>query len=189
MASPLVNSHQQYLKTQIETASQPQLLLMLFDGAVKKVNIAKKAIRDKNIEKCHTELTKVQRIFIELMVALDLEKGGEMASNLLRIYDFLYHRLVQANIRHDESILDECLPIIENLREGWHEAVSKLNSEQKGQEAEPTVNTENHASTEALRFDSKNGNDKPTSKPAKNVYNMPKKEKQQGERPRLNIRG
>ncbi len=105
MATPLPNPHQHYLKTQIETASQPKLLLMIFDAAVKKLHMSKKAIEKKEIEKAHIELTKLQRIFTELMVALDLEKGGELAENLLRVYDFVYHHLVKANIKQDSSLI------------------------------------------------------------------------------------
>lgn len=130
MVAQTVNPHQQYLKTQIETASQPQLLLMLFDAAVKKLHFSKRSIANKEIEKAHTELTKVQRIFTELMIALDLEKGGELAQNLMRIYDFVYHHLVKANIRQDTGLVDEVLPIVETLREGWVQAVAKYEEEQ-----------------------------------------------------------
>lgn len=130
MLGQSVNPQQQYLKTQIETATQPQLLLMLFDAAVNKLHISKKAIHNKEIEKAHTELTKVQRIFTELMLALDFEVGGELANNLMRIYDFIYHHLVKANIRQDAAMIDEVLPIVETLREGWVQAVEKYNQEQ-----------------------------------------------------------
>lgn len=131
MAAPLANPQQHYLKTQIETASQPQLLLMIFDAAVKKLHIAKRAIEKKEIEKAHTELTKVQRIFTELMIALDFEKGGDLAVNLLRIYDFVYHHLVKANIKQDAKMVEEVLPIVEDLREGWTKAVEKFLHEQE----------------------------------------------------------
>lgn len=137
MAAPLANPQQHYLKTQIETASQPQLLLMIFDAAVKKLHIAKRAILKKEIEKAHTELTKVQRIFTELMIALDFEKGGELAENLLRIYDFVYHHLVKVNIKQDAAMLDEVIPIVEELRDGWTQAVEKFLSEQEEATAQP----------------------------------------------------
>ena len=135
MAKPLANPQQQYLKTQIETASQPQLLVMIFDAAVKKLHISRRAIESKKIEKAHNELTKVQRIFTELMVSLDFDKGGDLANQLVRLYDFIYHQLVQANIKQDVAMIDEVLPIVENLREGWTKAVEKYRSEQD--EAKP----------------------------------------------------
>ncbi|MBI1388534.1 MAG: flagellar export chaperone FliS [bacterium] len=137
MATQVGNPQLRYLKTQIETASQPQLLVMIFDAAVKKLHISKKAILEKNIEKAHTELTKVQKIFSELMIALDMEKGGDLAMNLLRIYDFVYHHLVRANIKQDASLIDEVLPVVDNLRDGWTQAVDKYNKENLEQSAAP----------------------------------------------------
>lgn len=129
MATPLTQPQQYYLKTQIETASQPQLLVMIFDAAVKKLRIARQAVEKREIEKAHIELIKVQKIFTELMVALDFEKGGDLAHQLWRLYDFIYHHLVQANIKQDAPMIDEVLPIVENLREGWTQAVGKFLSE------------------------------------------------------------
>ena len=149
MATPLPNPHQHYLKTQIETASQPKLLLMIFDAAVKKLHMSKKAIEQKEIEKAHIELTKLQRIFTELMVALDVKKGGELAENLLRVYDFVYHHLVKANIKQDSSLIDEVIPIVEDLQDGWHKAVEKF-IEEGSDEAiammKPIQNTQPRAS-------------------------------------------
>jgi flagellar protein FliS len=178
----LANPQQQYLKTQIETASQPQLLVMIFDAAVKKLHLSKKAIAQKNIEKAHTELTKVQKIFTELMVALDFEKGGEIATNLLRIYDFVYHHLVKANIKQDSAMIDEVIPIVENLREGWTLAVEKFLSEQEGEIQQKPIERR-------VSFDSKQ-----PVKPLTPIRRMttppadsPTTEEQP--RPRLNIRG
>jgi len=125
------NGYQRYMKTRIETASQPQLLVMLFDAAVKKLHIARKAMEEKDIELTHNELIKVQRIFSELMVALDFNLGGDLANQLYAIYDFVYRQLVQANIRRDTKLVDEVLPIVEDLREGWTKAVAKFQEETK----------------------------------------------------------
>ena len=131
MVATAPNGYQSYLKTSIETASQPQLLVMLFDAAVKKLHLARKAIEENNIERTHNELIKVQRIFSELMVALDFDIGGELSQQLFAIYDFVYRQLVQANIRRDIKLIDEVLPIVEDLREGWTKAVAKYQEESK----------------------------------------------------------
>ncbi|MBD3265916.1 flagellar export chaperone FliS [bacterium] len=203
MVGQALNPQQQYLKTQIETATQPQLLLMLFDGAVKKLHLSKKAIEKKEIEKAHTELTKVQRIFTELMIALDMEKGGELAENLMRIYDFVYHHLVKANIRQDTAMIDEVLPIVSSLREGWVEAVKKYEEEapqqpQKNVQSLPSRfsanNSQPSASPDKATF-SKPGPATPPKQPtplhaAKNKQNTnPKDREQEQERPRLNLQG
>lgn len=190
MATPVDNPQLRYLKTQIETASQPQLLVMLFDAAVNKLHISKKAILDKNIEKAHNELTKVQKIFTELMVALDLEKGGELATNLLSIYDFVYHRLVRANIKQDAELIDEVLPIVENLRDGWTQAVNKYMQENdkpaSGAQPDRSVFTASKKAVDQIeKTKAKNGagNGEPAKAPAKPPANNA------AERPRLNIQG
>ncbi len=182
MVNNLANPQHRYLKTQIETASQPQLLVMLFDGAVKKLHLSKKAIAEKNIEKSHTELTKVQKIFTELMIALDFEKGGDIASNLLRIYDFIYHYLVRANIKQDSSLIDEVLPIVESLRDGWTQAVDKYVKEEGETESTPS-----EPASRTMSFDSKQS--QPT--PARKIPTIPASSNYSEEepRPRLNIRG
>jgi len=198
VAANLAHSHQRYLKTQIDTASQPQLLLMLFEGAVKKLHLAKKAIAERAIEKSHHELTKVQRIFVELMIALDLEKGGEIAANLLRIYDFIYHRLVQANIRQNAAIIDELLPIIEDLRSGWVQAVEIYNNEHKnaaGKSLSTPVQSVLPASPQKPQAEAAKKPAPPAKPPvkpsSKNPYARSAKPAPEipQERPRLNIRG
>ncbi len=176
MVTNLADPQQQYLKTRIETASQPQLLLMLFDAAVKKLHIAKRAIPAKEIEKAHTELTKVQRIFTELMVALDFQQGGEIAENLLRIYDFVYHHLVKANIKQDVKMIDEVLPIVEELRQGWTKAVEKFNEERE-------ISTGTAPQTRSIGVIASQA----AARIAKPAVSKPAPEEKQ--RPRLNIRG
>jgi len=131
------NPYKSYLKTTVETASQPQLLVMLFDAAVKKLRIARKAIQDKKIEVSHNELIKVQKIFSELMVALDFDLGGDLAQQLFAIYDFVYRQLVQANVRRDIQLIDEVMPIVEDLREGWTKAVQKFQEEEQKNGGKP----------------------------------------------------
>lgn len=179
-----------YLKTRIETASQPQLLLMLFEGAVRKLNIAKKAIAEKDVEKAHTELTKVQKIFTELMCALDLEKGGELAANLLRIYDFIYHHLVKANIKQDISLIDEVLPIVKNLQDGWNQAVEQYLNGGNG-EAAAKAEREGTTGGEAPPPAPSEPEDKPAPEPARRFQTVSSSSspQQPAQRPRLNLRG
>jgi len=181
VAAPLIHPQQHYLKTQIETASQPQLLVMIFDAAVKKLRIARQAVEKREIEKAHVELTKVQKIFIELMVALDFDKGGDLAHQLWRIYDFVYHHLVMANIKQNAHMIEEVLPIVENLREGWTQAVAKFLSEEENRKNVPRVGASPHPGALPLRSPSG----------AKPVPHPPASPAPADDplRPRLNIRG
>ncbi|OFI06504.1 flagellar protein FliS [Clostridium acetireducens DSM 10703] len=114
-----------YQKNSVNFASKEQLLLMLVEGAVKFSKIAKNALEEKDNKKAHENLVKTQNIFYELMVTLDVNKGGEWAENLMRIYDFIISQLVQANVKKDVKILNETIPLIEDIRDTWNEAYKK----------------------------------------------------------------
>ncbi|SHH89395.1 flagellar protein FliS [Clostridium collagenovorans DSM 3089] len=118
------NPYNAYKQNTVKMASKEQLLLMLVDGAVKYTKIAKLAIEQKDIAKAHKELTRVQDIFTELMSTLD-RNAGETAENLLNLYEFIKTQLAQANIKKDVKIIDETLPIIEEIRDMWHEVNKK----------------------------------------------------------------
>ncbi|MBE6064845.1 flagellar export chaperone FliS [Clostridium cochlearium] len=116
------NAYNAYKTNSVNYASKEQLLLMVVDGAVKFSKIAKQGIEEKDIKKAHENIIKTQNIFYELMATLDVEKGGEWAENLMKIYDFIIQRLLEANIKKDVKIMDEIIPIIEDIRDTWHEA-------------------------------------------------------------------
>ncbi|MBU5269562.1 flagellar export chaperone FliS [Clostridium cochlearium] len=116
------NAYNAYKTNSVNYASKEQLLLMVVDGAVKFSKIAKQGIEEKDIKKAHENIIKTQNIFYELMATLDVDKGGEWAENLMKIYDFIIQRLLEANIKKDVKIMDEIIPIIEDIRDTWHEA-------------------------------------------------------------------
>ncbi|MPM73992.1 Flagellar secretion chaperone FliS [bioreactor metagenome] len=116
------NAYNVYKNNSINFASKEQLLLMLLDGAVKFAKIARQAILDKDIKMAHENIIKTQNIYYELMTSLDVNQGGEWAVNLMGIYTFIVEKLVQANIKKDISILDEVMPLIEDVRDTWNEA-------------------------------------------------------------------
>lgn len=116
------NAYNAYKNNSINYASREQLLLMLLDGAVKFSKIGRQAIVDKDTAKAHSNIVKTQDIFYELMATLDVEKGGEWASSILAIYDFIIRRLTDANIKKNIEIMDEIIPLIEEVRNVWSEA-------------------------------------------------------------------
>lgn len=119
------NAYNAYKTNSVNFASKDQLLLMLVDGAVKFAKIGRQAILDKDVKKAHSNLVKTQNIFYELMATLDVEQAGEWGHNLMSIYDFIVRKLTEANIKKDISIMDEIIPLIEEVRNTWHE-VDKL---------------------------------------------------------------
>lgn len=118
------NGYNVYKTNSVNYASKEQLLLMLVDGAVKFCKIARQAIVDKDIKKAHDALTRTQDIFSELMVSLDTTVG-EWAVQLFRVYEFIKQRLFEANMNKDLEIIDEILPLVEDINETWKEAYKR----------------------------------------------------------------
>lgn len=116
------NAYNTYKNNSVNYASREQLLLMLLDGAVKFAKIARQAILDKDIPKSHENIVKTQNIFYELMTTLDTAKGGEWANQLMSIYEFITRRLTDANIKKSIDIMNEVIPLIEDVRDTWNEA-------------------------------------------------------------------
>ncbi|MBX9181148.1 MAG: flagellar export chaperone FliS [Paeniclostridium sordellii] len=121
------NPYNAYKQNSVNTASKEKLLIMLVDGAVKYTKIARMAILEKNIEKAHKELTRVQDIFLELMITMDKDSNKFM-QDLYNVYDFIKSQLAMANIKKDVKIIDNILPLIEEIRDMWHEVDKKIKS-------------------------------------------------------------
>lgn len=118
------NAYNVYKNNSVNYASKDQLLLMLVDGAVKFAKIGRQAIIDKDVKKAHTNLMKTQEIFIELMVSLDMEQA-EWTKDLMQIYTFIKDKLIEANMKKKVEIMDEILPLIEEVRDLWYETYKR----------------------------------------------------------------
>lgn len=116
----------QYKQTQINTTPKEQILLMLYDGAVRFLHLAKEGFAEKNIEKIHNNIVKTQNIITEFQVNLDLKTGGEFAQNLFNLYEFLSRQLLKANVKKDEQALDLVIKHVTELRDTWKEAVKNF---------------------------------------------------------------
>ena len=116
----------QYRQTQIDTTPKEQILLMLYDGAVRFLHQAKAGFAEKDIEKIHNNLIKVQNIITEFEATLDMETGGEFAKNLYSLYEFMSRQLTIANIRKDEAALEIVIKHMTELRDTWREAVKRF---------------------------------------------------------------
>lgn len=130
----MANPYAQYQQTQFETASPERLLLMLFDGAIRFCNTARKGIAEKDYELGHNYCVKVQAILTELMVTLRMDVAGDLGQNLFDLYEYLHHRMMQANVKKDVEIIDEVTAHLKDLREAWSQA-SKNVGALKGQQA------------------------------------------------------
>lgn len=113
------NAAQAYGARKVETATPAELTLMLYEGAIKFCNIAIGAIEKKDYEKANTNIQKARKIIVELQSTLDHKYP--VAEDFDRIYDYIFHKLVQANIKKDPEILEEALVELRDLRDAWKE--------------------------------------------------------------------
>lgn len=113
-----------YAKTQVTTTtSQQELIVMAYDGILKFLRQGREHLINREFEQKHIYLCKAKSIIEELASTLNMEKGGEIASTLWNLYLFFLQRITEANIANDASKIDEIVPSIEELREGWAQMV------------------------------------------------------------------
>lgn len=118
-----MNAYQTYRQMQTQTAAPGELVLMLYRGAARFVSSAVEAIDARDIDAAHTGLVRAQEIISELRATLDLERGGDIARNLDNIYEYLIHRLLEANARKHAEPAHEVLKLLRELLPAWEEAV------------------------------------------------------------------
>jgi flagellar protein FliS len=111
--------YEQYRQQQVFTAPPEKLLTMLYDGAIRFCNLAKKGIENKDYAEANENCIKVQNIILELKTTLNMDY--EIAHNLDSLYDYLYRRMVEANIKKDTDIIDEVAGFLTDLRHTWAE--------------------------------------------------------------------
>ncbi len=115
-ANPYIN---QYRKGAVTSASPLQLIIMLYDGSIRFMEAGKGAMLAKDLFEQNDKIQKAQKIISELISCLDMDKGGEIAENLLSLYTWVYNRLVEANIQDQPSYIDECVETMRQLRSSW----------------------------------------------------------------------
>lgn len=111
----------EYRKTAVNGASPLQLIVMLYDGALKFIDAGKRAMEQGNVEEQNLQLQKAQKIVMELMSCLDMNGGGEVAQNLLALYSYAYNQLVLGNVEDQAEYLDQAAKVLADLRESWVE--------------------------------------------------------------------
>lgn len=120
MALPTKNPYSQYKTTQINTANQGKLIVMLYEGAIKFLNIALENIEDiKTYDVVNTNIIKAQDIITELMLSLNMQEGGDIAKNLFDLYMYFKRRLLEANIQKNPDIIKEVIKLLTELRDAW----------------------------------------------------------------------
>lgn len=114
------SASKQYKKNQIETASPKQLVVLLYEGAIKYIRLAELATEKGNIDKVNTHLIKAQDIVTELMVSLNHQDGeNKIASELQILYSYILNQLIQANLEKDTEKMSNVRHLMSELKEAW----------------------------------------------------------------------
>jgi len=112
-----------YKDNSIKTASPAELTLMLYDGAIKFCNIALAGFEKNDLDKINTNIIKAEKIIVEFRATLDFKYP--VAKDFDLVYDYIYRRLVEANIKKDSEILEDALKYIREMRDTWKEVMVK----------------------------------------------------------------
>jgi flagellar protein FliS len=131
----ITNALSAYRETRIKTASQGQLVIMLYDEGIKNLDLGLELISvntDKDpgkIEKISKPILKTQEIITELMASLDFEQGGDIAKNLFSLYNWFNKELLEANVKQDARRITIIRNMMNELRGAWVEIFAKNSAE------------------------------------------------------------
>jgi flagellar secretion chaperone FliS len=121
------NPVQSYRETQIKTANQIKLVVMLYDGAIRHCNEALDCLQSghRKYDSFNKHILSAQDILSELMGSLDFDKGGSLSKNLLNLYLYMNQRLMDANIQKEARPLEEVRRFLADLRDAWDQISNK----------------------------------------------------------------
>lgn len=139
MTGTVEHAAETYARLEVETgvaaASPQRLVVMLYDGAVTSLLAAKTALAGGDVGGRGAKISKAISIIDEgLRPAVDVDAGGEIAQNLLALYDYVVTRLLLANLKSDEASLDEAISLLAELKGAWEVLERQTRAEQVSQE-------------------------------------------------------
>ncbi|HVT89561.1 MAG TPA: flagellar export chaperone FliS [Tepidisphaeraceae bacterium] len=117
---------QSYLRTRVFTATPEQLQLMLYDGAIRYGEQARIALEKKDFEQSFDLLSRAQKIIAELTACLKHDVSPQLCGKLASLYNFVYRKLIEANVEHTLKPLDEALDILRYQRQTWQLLLDQL---------------------------------------------------------------
>lgn len=132
----MTQASDEYLRNTVMTATPEQLQLMLYDGAIRFATQAREALAKSDFETSCEKLLRAQRIVLEMRNGLRPEVNPELCDQISALYDFVYNRLVDANMQRDPAAIDEALRILEHQRETWRLLIEKIRREGAPQTAD-----------------------------------------------------
>ena len=115
----LTHASNVYHRTAIETADPLQLIILCYDAAINDLKNAEVFHEKKQMDDAYRRIRHAQDIITELLVGLDYERGGDIARNLNRLYNFILRQLIGINSRRDTAIYGHLVKILSELKDGW----------------------------------------------------------------------
>lgn len=113
------NPFDSYLESQVYSASPVRLVTILYRAALDSLETARRQLRTGDVRKRAEATARASNVVAELTQSLNMDEGGEVARNLLHLYDYLLYRIHQANMNSDESAYEECIQLLSTLLDGW----------------------------------------------------------------------
>lgn len=130
----MANPYQKYKTTAVQSASREKILLMLYEAAIRFTKLGIKAAEEKKIADRGMNIGRAYDIVMELNNTLDHKIGGDIANRLEQLYIFIMDQYTKANISGDPEPLRAALKILENLYDGWVQAVEKIKKDSSFEE-------------------------------------------------------
>ena len=124
-----------YRQTQVQASSPLEQVVLLYDGALRFMGEARNAVERRDIASRRVAINRALAIVGELRGTLDLERGGDIASSLLRLYGYVQDRLMDAVIHHDVRGIDDAMKVVTTLRDAWRTIASSARESANGSAA------------------------------------------------------
>jgi len=122
----MAKAKESYQMSAVNTASPVRLIVMLYDGGIKFLKMAELLYEEREAEKAHQMIVRVEKIVLELMASLNFEQGGEIARNLLELYQFMLKECTEINEENYREKINGLLKLFSGLQEAWMEVEKKL---------------------------------------------------------------
>jgi flagellar secretion chaperone FliS len=133
MTSDYEKGKMEYLRTKVLTASPEELHLMLYDGAIRFAEEGKTGLLEGDFEKAHNAIVRAQNIILEMSSGLDHSVDPDLCAKMSSLYNFIYRRFIEANLKREGSYIEDALKILNYQRETWVLLIQKLAEERKGE--------------------------------------------------------
>ena len=128
----MANPYQKYKQTAIMSASKDQILLMLYEGAIRFTKMAITATNQNNVPERGKNIMRAYDIILEFQASLDHSVAGDLPQQLENLYIYMLEQYTKANMTGNMDALKSCLQVLENLYQGWSQVINKEKNDQTG---------------------------------------------------------